>query len=153
MTQIPTIKQGDEGAKRRLMKAFDKLMEGDLTGWTHDQMVLWTAGQARLIATSRSRKDNPNGWSPLTRIMRLRVCVLGALYKRLEKGRCPGVCYKLYREVRYNIREVELSDEEEQWLGLPEPSAVLELVLEEVAVQPIVEELLLDLPEQGQRLD
>ena len=49
--------------------------------------------------------------------MRLKVNILGALLKRLEANRGLGVCYPLYKEVKRDMSKVELTDEEEAWLG------------------------------------
>ena len=115
---IPTIRPGDEGAKRRLLKEFEKVIAKGLDGWTHKQIVVWTANKAKEIAKSRNRKDNPNGWSPLTRLMRLKVRVLGMLLRRMELNRGVGDCYKMYKETKRNMREVVLSEEESLWLDL-----------------------------------
>ena len=74
---IPNIRPGDVGAKRRLLKEMDKIIADGLETWTHDQLVIWTANKAKEIAKSRNRKDNPDGWSPLTRLIRLKLKFLG----------------------------------------------------------------------------
>ena len=81
---IPTIRSGDAGAKKRLEKMMKKELTGDLGDWTLEEIVGWTANASKEIALSRNRKDNPNGWSPLIRLMRLKVKALGAILKRLE---------------------------------------------------------------------
>ena len=84
--------------------------------WTHDQLVIWTANKAKEIAKSRNRKDNPDGWSPLTRLMRLKLKVLGMAFRRIEDGKGFGDCYKAYKEAKRNMREVTLTEEENVWL-------------------------------------
>jgi hypothetical protein len=113
---IPSMRPGDEGAKRRLKKEMDKIIAAGLDNWTHDQLVVWTANKAKEIAKSRNRKDNPDGWSPLTRLMRLKVKVLGMAYRRIEAKKGFGDCYKIYKEVKRNMRDIDLSDEEVIWL-------------------------------------
>ena len=76
----------------------------------------WTANASRQIALSRNRKDNPNGWSPLIRLMRLKVKVLGAILKRLEKNKDITVCLSLYKEVKHDMKETALTEEEAGWL-------------------------------------
>jgi hypothetical protein len=115
-TTIPTIRPGDAGAKRRLLKAMEKIVAEGLDNWTHDQLVVWTANKAKEIAKSRNRKDNPDGWSPLTRIMRLKVKMLGMVYRRIVGGKGFGDCYKLFKETKRNMREVTITDEEQVWL-------------------------------------
>ena len=112
----PNIRPGDEGAKRRLMKEMERIIAGGLETWTHDQLVIWTANKAKEIAKSRNRKDNPDGWSPLTRLMRLKLKVLGMAFRRIENGKGFGDCYKAYKEAKRNMREVGLTDEEQIWL-------------------------------------
>ena len=84
------VKPGDAGAKRRLLKEMDKMVGEGIESWTHDQIVVWTANRAKEIAKTRNRKDNPDGWSPLTRIMRLKVKILGMLYRKLEDNKGVG---------------------------------------------------------------
>ena len=110
---IPSIRPGDAGAKRRLLKEMDKIIADGLDTWTHDQLVVWTANKAKEIARSRNRKNNPDGWSPLTRLMRLKVRILGMAYRRMEGGKGYGDCYKAYKETKRNMREVLITDEEQ----------------------------------------
>jgi len=115
-TTIPNIRPGDAGAKRRLLKEMNKIVAEGLDNWTHDQLVVWTANKAKEIARSRNRKDNPDGWSPLTRLMKLKLKVLGMAYRRIEGRKGFGDCYKAYKETRRNMREVIITDEEQLWL-------------------------------------
>ena len=48
--------------------------------------------------------------------MRLRAKLVGAVHKRLEKGLDIGVCYKLFKEVKKDTVNMELSEEEKEWL-------------------------------------
>ncbi len=81
-----------------------------------DEIINWTVNKSKEIARGRNRKDNPNGWSLLTRVMRLRAKLVGAVHKRLEKGLDIGVCYKLFKEVKNDTIRMELSEEEKEWL-------------------------------------
>ena len=89
-----------------LLKEMEKIIDGGLEGWTHDQLVVWTANKSKEIAKSRNKKDNPDGWSPLTRLMRLGLKVLGMAYRRIKTVKGFGDCYKIYKETRRNIREI-----------------------------------------------
>jgi hypothetical protein len=115
-TYPPMIRAGDEGAKKKLEKAMKKHLSGDLNDWSMDEIINWTVNKSKEIARGRNRKDNPNGWSPLTRVMRLRAKLVGSVHKRLEKGRDIGVCYKLFKEVKNDTIRMELSEEEKEWL-------------------------------------
>ena len=44
---IPNIRPGDGGARRRLLKEMDRIVSAGLEGWTHDQLVVWTANKLR----------------------------------------------------------------------------------------------------------
>jgi hypothetical protein len=48
--------------------------------------------------------------------MRLKVKILGMAYRRIEARKGFGDCYKVYKVVKRNMREVELTDEEMVWL-------------------------------------
>ena len=88
----PIIRAGDAGAIRKLNKEFERMIEEGLEDWEHNQVVIWTANKAKEIAKKRNRKDNPDGWSPLTRLMRLKVKVLGMVLRRLEWNKGMGDC-------------------------------------------------------------
>ena len=72
--------------------------------------------QARKIAASRHNKHNPNGWSPLSRLLHLRLRALGALYKRHTDGASLDSCYRLYKDSRRDSARIILSDDEMDWL-------------------------------------
>ena len=97
---IPTIRPGDAGAKRRIKKEMETHLCGKLEDWSLNQITNWTANRAKEIAKKRNKKDNPDGWSPLTRLMRLKVKILGAVFKRMERKLDIQVCYRLYKEVK-----------------------------------------------------
>ena len=85
-TYSTMIRAGDEGAKKKLEKATKKHLSGELNDWSMEKIINWTVAKSKEIERGRNRKDNPNGWSPLTRVMRLRAKLVGAVHKRLEKG-------------------------------------------------------------------
>ena len=107
-----SIRAGDAGAIRKLNKEFERLIEEGLEDWDHNQLVIWTANKAKEIAKKRNRKDNPDGWSPLTRLMRLKVKMLGMVLRRLEWNKGMGDCYKTFKETKRNMRLVDLSRRE-----------------------------------------
>ena len=115
--KIPkTIQPGDAGGLRRLNEAIMKKFPGDLTGHSVEEITEWTVKQARAIAASRNSKNHPNGWSPLSRILHLRLRALGALYKRSMDGAGIGPCYRLYMDARRDIMKVTLNEDEMNWL-------------------------------------
>ena len=113
---IPTIRPGDAGAKRRIKKEMEKHLSGKLEDWSLNQITNWTANRAKEIAKKRNKKDNPDGWSPLARLMRLKVKILGAVFKRMERKLDTQVCYRLFKEVKSDIAAIDLSEDELTWM-------------------------------------
>ena len=89
---------------------------GKLEDWSLNQITNWTANRAKEIAKKRNKKDNPDGWSPLARLMRLKVKILGAVFKRMERKLDFQVCHRLYKEVKKDIAAIELSEDELTWM-------------------------------------
>jgi hypothetical protein len=68
------------------------------------------------IQESRNAKNNPDGWSPVSRLLHIRLRVLGALFKRKVDQASLGACY-LYSDSKRDLRRMVLNDEEKDWLG------------------------------------
>ena len=115
-TVIPTIRPGDAGAKRRIKKEMETHLCGKLEDWSLNQLTKRTANRAKEIAKKRNKKDNPDGWSPLARLMRLKVKILGAVLKRMERKLDIQVCSRLFKEVKSDIVAIELSEAELTWM-------------------------------------
>ena len=75
-----------------------------------------TVKESLRIAKSRNSKNNPDGWSPVTRLLHLRLRVMGALYKRMADGSGIEPCYKMYFDARRDVRRITLNKDEEEWL-------------------------------------
>ena len=72
------------------------------------QITDWTVKEAMIIQASRKTKNNPDGWSPVSRLLR----VLGALFKRKVDQAGLGACYHLYSDSKRDLRRIFLNDEE-----------------------------------------
>ena len=108
----PNLQAGDVGGLRRLNQAMMKHFTGDASNHSIEDITEWTVKQARAIAASRNSRNNPNGWSPLSRLLHLRLRALGALYKRIMDGSGIGPCYRLYMDARRDSTHVSLNDDE-----------------------------------------
>jgi hypothetical protein len=49
--------------------------------------------------------------------MRLKVKLLGMAYRRIEARKGFGDCYKTYKVIKRNMKNIELTEEELVWLG------------------------------------
>ena len=112
----PCLRAHDKGGLRRLNEALEKKFHGDPGAYTVEEITEWTVTQARKIAASRHNKHNPSGWSPLSRLLHLRLRALGALYKRHSDGASLHPCYRLYKDARRDSARIDLSDDELDWL-------------------------------------
>ncbi len=111
----PRIKSSDKGGLRRLNRALAKRF-ADISTFSLVAITDWTVREERRIAESRRYKFNPDGWSPISRLLQLRLRVLGALLKRLLDGAGTAGCHSFYDQARRDIAAVKLSEDEEEWL-------------------------------------
>ena len=106
-----TIKAGDKGARKKLTASLEKALKGDLSGWSVSQITDWTVKEAMRIQAPRNTKNNPDGWSPVSRLLHIRLRVLGALFKRKVDQAGLGACYHLYSDSKRDLRRIVLNDE------------------------------------------
>ena len=97
-------------------QALEKKFHGDPRSYSVEEITEWTVAEARKIAASRHSKHNPSGWSPLSRLLHLRLRALGALFKRHSDGASLQPCYRLYKDARRDSARIDLSDDELDWL-------------------------------------
>ena len=112
-----TIKAGDKGARKRLTASLEKALKGNLSGWSVSQITDWTVKEAIRIQASRNTKNNPDGWSPVSRLLHIRLRIIGALFKRMVDKAGLGACYHLYTDLKRDMRRIVLNDDEKDWLG------------------------------------
>ena len=81
-----------------------------------DQIIKKTMKHVKMICDNRSNKTNRDGWSPVTRIVSMRISVHGTAikikgrpdYDRIMKGRVE--------ELRRREKKMVLADEELEWM-------------------------------------
>ncbi len=112
----PTIKAGDKGGLRRLQESLKKRFNGDLSEHTIGEITDWTVAEQRRIAASRAAKTNPDGWSPTSLLLHIRLRILGALFKRLADKSGVDPCYRMYKDSARDITRITLNADEEEWL-------------------------------------
>ena len=110
------LKSSDKGGLRRLNRALERKFSGDISTYTIAAITDWTVREERRIAASRSSKFNSNGWSPTSRLLQVKLRLLGALLKRLLDGAGTAGCHSMYADARKDMAAIKLSDEEEEWL-------------------------------------
>ncbi len=76
-------------------KIFLKTTDRELDGLSMDQIIKKTMKHVKMICDNRNNKTNRDGWSPVTRIVSMRISVHGTAikvkgrldYDRIMKGR------------------------------------------------------------------
>jgi hypothetical protein len=111
----PTIRASDKGALKKLAESLTRRFSGDLSACSIKTITNWTVAEAQRIAKARNTKNNPDGWSPSSRVLHIRLRALGALFKRMADASGLGACYKLYNDARRDINKIELNDDEKEW--------------------------------------
>ncbi len=112
----PTLRSGDKGGLRRLQESLKKKFSGDLSEYSIGEITDWTVAEQRRIAASRASKANPDGWSPTSRLLHIRLRILGALFKRLADKLGLGPCHRMYKDSARDITRITLNEDEEEWL-------------------------------------
>ena len=92
-------------------------LEPNAADWSLEKITNWTAEAARRIASNRKSRDNPGGWSPTSRLLMIRLKILGTLLNASEQKRKLGSCYKAYRLARADMKRIELNEDEKEWLS------------------------------------
>ena len=72
--------------------------------------------EAARIANKRNSRHNPDGWSPVSRLLHRRLRVIGALHKRMADGLGIDICYRMYDEAKRDMRKLTLNKDEKDWL-------------------------------------
>ena len=111
-----SLRAGDKGGLRRLTKAMEKNMLGEMKSWSVQDITDWTVKEANRIAESRKTEYNPDGWSPVSRLLHVRLRAIGAVFKRMTDKADLGKCHRLYKDARRDIRKMALNGDEELWL-------------------------------------
>ncbi len=110
------LKSSDKGGLRRISRSLERKFQGDLSTYSIVAITDWTVREEKRIAETRRTKFNPNGWSPTSRLLQLRLRVLGALLKRMLDEADISNCESMYNEARKDIRKLRLTEDEEEWL-------------------------------------
>ena len=116
VTPPSKLKSSDKGGLRRMARALERKFQGDLSTYSIVAITEWTVMEEKRIAETRRTRFNPNGWSPTSRLLQLRLRILGALLKRMLDGADISDCGSMFKEARKDISKLRLSDDEEEWL-------------------------------------
>ena len=112
----PRLKSSDKGGLRRLNRALAKEFSGDISTYSIAAITDWTVRDERKIASSQSSKFNLNGWSPTSRLLQVKLRVLGARLTRLLDGAGTAGCHSMYTDARKDMAAIKLTEDEENWL-------------------------------------
>ena len=73
----------------------EKIMLGEMKSWSVQDITDWTVKEANRIAENRKTEYNPDGWSPVSRLLHVRLRAVGALFKRMTDKADLGKCHRL----------------------------------------------------------
>ena len=110
------LRSTDKGASKRFSRAMDKVDESVVKEMSIEEVVEMTMRTVRKISKGRANNLNPNGYSPASRILSLRMSVHGTACKMQgdkdydEKMRDRVTRLKRAEEC------IKLSEEEVEWL-------------------------------------
>jgi hypothetical protein len=113
---LPTIRPSDKGATRKYEKAINRIPSGEIDKMTLEQITEKTMSIVTDIAKKRNGKSNPNGWSPLSRTLALRISLHGTAVKTKNSVDRIKIMKGRVEETRKRERRMDLSEDERGWL-------------------------------------
>ena len=113
---IPTMRPTDKGAIRQYEMIFKRIPVDRVQDMTIDEIVETSTRGVRKIMESRNTKKTPNGWSPGSRLMTMRISVHGTAVKMAEKLDYNKVMQYRVEELKRKEKKMILNEDEVAWL-------------------------------------
>ena len=113
---VPTIRPTDRGAAKKLDKIFVKTTDKELGNMSMDKIIKKTMKQVKIICDNRNNKTNRDGWSPVTRILSMRISVHGTAVKIRGRPDYNRIMKERVEELRRREKKTTLSEEEINWM-------------------------------------
>ena len=113
-----TLDNSDKGAVRRFIsrtkKLADKMGDG-LSSLSLPELTKASVDIVRDIHNRRHTKRNPEIWSPISRLLSLRLSALGSTVKLGTKGDCRPL-QQIITKLRRDEKGIILNEDEIEWL-------------------------------------
>jgi hypothetical protein len=113
---VPTIRPTDKGATRKLEKIFSRVSGEELKGMGMKEIIEETMKKVKIICDNRNNKTNRDGWSPVTRIISMRISVHGTAVKLWDRPDHDSIMKGRVDELRRREKRMVLSEEERGWM-------------------------------------
>ena len=76
-TKLATLRPADKGATKKFMKAWERIHDDKISNMNMEEIIEENRRIIEKISANRNTKRNPNGWSPISRLVSLRISVHG----------------------------------------------------------------------------
>jgi hypothetical protein len=114
--RTPTIRPTDKGATKKLEKIFKRTTDKELGEMNMAKIIKETMKKVKIIYDNRNNRTNRDGWSPVTRIIAMRISVHGTALKIRGRPDYARVMKGRVEEMRRREKQMVLSEEEVGWM-------------------------------------
>ena len=83
--KLATLRPADKGATKKIEKAWGKISDNTINKMSMEEIIRENMGIVERISANRNTKRNPNGWSPIARLISLRISVHGTARRMKDK--------------------------------------------------------------------
>ena len=114
--RIPTLRPADKGATKKFQKAWERLHDDKIKNMSLEEIVKKNMEIVRKITENRNTKINPNGWSPISRLMSLRISVHGTARRMKDKLTYEKIMKERVEELMRSEECITLNEDEVAWM-------------------------------------
>jgi hypothetical protein len=111
-----TFRPSDKGATKRFEKAWGRIHDSRLKEMSMEDIVKENMGIVVRIMKNRNTKVNPNGWSPISRLISLRISVHGTARRMKDRIDYVKIMKARVEELKRSEEELVLNVNEIGWL-------------------------------------
>ena len=112
----PSLRPSDKGATKRFEKAWSRIHDNKIKDMSMEDIVKENMGSGKRIINNRNTKLNPNGWSPISRLISLRISVHGTARRMKDRIDYVRIMSQRVEELKRSEESLVLSDTEIGWL-------------------------------------
>ena len=112
----PTFRPSDKGATKRFEKAWCRIHDSRIKEMSMEDIVKENMEIVGRIMKNRNTKVNPNGWSPISRLISLRISVHGTARRMKDRIDYVKIMKARVEELKRSEEELVLNVNEIRWL-------------------------------------
>ena len=115
-TKLATLRPADKGATKKFEKAWGRIQDDKIKKMSMEEIIMENRRIVEKIGANRNNKRNPNGWSPISRLVSLRISVHGTARRMKDKLTYEKVMKERVEELKRSEESLTLNEDEVGWL-------------------------------------